>query len=348
MTAKTGSSFTYRHSLCKNYNWKNLSYQEDAHVAFSGIERVIEQAFPAGFLYGLPEFFFDLTLLWLPVEHLHRRVKASADNGYCLPSWSWLGWQGKFGSTPWISGDFSHLVMSRHPQRAEVWGMNIWEEEVWRIEPLIDWVQLGPTEGQERRVRNDFHLWRAHGERKSSRTTGWKSKTTEQGRSFTNASIPGIAFRYPFPLAAKMPPEDEQRTWPPYLPLRSHRALFTIRPYHFDHILDTMVFLSDKTARWAGILFMHCKCQDAPFGEPCELVAVSKGSAKQLPEGGNPYGVIPDLYWDELPKTDDLYEFYNVLWIKWEGDHVVRNGVGRVEKSIWEQQELEPIDTQLH
>ena len=57
--------------------------------------------------------------------------------------------------------------------------------------------------------------------------------------------------------------------------------------------------------------------------------------------------MIADLYWDELLKTDGLYEFYNVLWVKWEGDHVVRNGVGRVEKSIWEEQGLEPIDTQL-
>ena len=50
-------------SQCYNYNWRDLSYQEDAHIAFSGIERIIERSFPAGFLYGLPEFFFDRTLL---------------------------------------------------------------------------------------------------------------------------------------------------------------------------------------------------------------------------------------------------------------------------------------------
>ena len=108
-----------------------------------------------------------------------------------------------------------------------------------------------------------------------------------------------------------------------------------------------MVLLSDTTGRWAGILLWHCDSQEAPFGELCELVAISKGSAKQLP-GGKPDSMIADLYWDALPKTDGLYEFYNVLWIKKEGDHVVREGVGRVEKSIWEQQGLEPIDTQLH
>ena len=324
--------------LCFNYSWRELSYEEDAHVAFSGIERVIERSFPAGFLYGLPEFFFDLTLLWFPGERLERRVKPSADNGYCLSSWSWLGWYGRIVMPPWIGGDTNHLVMSAHSQPVEEF----------RIEPLINWIQVGPTEGQERRVRNDFHLWRARGERKSSRSTGWRSKTTEQGRSYTNASIPGVAFRYPFPLAAKMPPEDEQKTWPPYLRLRSHRAFFTIRPCDFNDMGDSIVLVADRTAGMAGILFVHCGLQDASFGEPCELVAVSKGSVKPLPEGGPTDTVTADLYWDELPKTNGLYEFYNVLWIKWEGDHVVREGVGRVEKSIWEQQKLEPIDTQLH
>ena len=263
--------------LCSNYNSRGLSFQEDAHVAFSGIERVIERAFPAGFLYGLPEFFFDLTLLWVPSAHLDRRVKPSADNGYYLPSWSWLGWQGWFGLFPWVGSTYSiNLAMGSHAETVEGF----------RLEPLIDWVQLGPTKGQERRVQNDFHLWRARGEIKSSDPTGWISETTKQGTSYKNASIPGIAFRYPFPLAADMPPEDEQRTWPPYLRLRSHRALFTIRPCHFDRMSNIMALLMDKTARWAGVLFVYCDSQDALFAEPCELVAVSKGSANQLPEGG--------------------------------------------------------------
>lgn len=325
-------------NMCWEYNWKDLSYQEDAHVAFSGIERVIERYFPAGFLYGLPEFFFDLALLWHSDDPQDRRVKPSTDNGYYLPSWSWLGWQGGVSLTPWIGSTHKNLVMDSPAETAESF----------IIAPLIHWVQFGPTEDKERRVRNDYHLWRAHKEKKSASSTGWESKTTERGTVYTNPSISEMLFRYPFPLPAEMPPEGEQRTWPPYLRLRSHRAFFTIRPCHFDHVPETMVSLADTTGRWAGILFGNCDSQDAPFGEICELVSVSKGSARQLPEGGKPETVIADLYWDELPKTDGLYEFYNVLWVKWEGDHVVREGVGRVEKSIWEQQELEPIDTQLH
>lgn len=55
-----------------------------------------------------------------------------------------------------------------------------------------------------------------------------------------------------------------------------------------------------------------------------------------------------EVYLDRVPTHDEVYEFYNVLWVKWEGNHILREGVGRVEKSIWEQQDLEEMDFELH
>lgn len=323
--------------FCCNYNWRELSFQEDAHVAFSGVERVIERSFPGAFLYGLPEFFFDLTLLWWPNEPVARRVKPSADNGYCLPSWSWLGWHGRTNGTlcnplqSYVRATDTRLIM----------------EEDLRIEPLAQWIQVGPRVGQERKVRNDYHVWRAYGETQCSIPTEWTCQTTEQSTYYTNASVPDVLFRHPLPSAPQMPPEEEQRTWPPYLQLRTHCASFIMKPCKFENVPETMVLLADNTSRWAGVLLLNINSRDAPFDETCELVALSRGSARQVRGDGRPKGVLAELYWDEITKNDGAYDFYNVLWIKREGDYVVREGVGRVEKSVWERQSLEPIDTQL-
>lgn len=323
--------------FCYNYNWRELSFQADTHVAFSGVERVIERSFPAGFLYGLPEFFFDLTLLWWPNEPVTRRVNPSADNGYCLPSWSWLGWHGRVNGTP--GNPIQDYVRATDTQ--------LQKKEDFRVQPLVEWTQVGPQAGQERMIRNHYHIFRTHGEKQSSIPAGWTRKTTGQNTYYTNQTAPDVFFRYPLPPAAELPPEDEQKTWPPYLRLRTHRAFFTMKPCRFENVPETMVLLADDNGRWAGILLLSVDGQNAPFGEPCELVAVSKGSAKQDCESGKPTTMLADLHWQDIPKTDGVYEFYNVLWVKWNDDHVVREGVGRVERSVWEQQKLDSIDTQL-
>ncbi len=42
-----------------------------------------------------------------------------------------------------------------------------------------------------------------------------------------------------------------------------------------------------------------------------------------------------------------LYEWYNVLWVEWSEGIVCSNGVERVEKRVWETQELEWIELTL-
>lgn len=46
---------------------------------------------------------------------------------------------------------------------------------------------------------------------------------------------------------------------------------------------------------------------------------------------------FPEYYLKNITNTDGVLEFYNVLFIKWQDGYVVREGVGRVEKSVWEQ-----------
>lgn len=50
---------------------------------------------------------------------------------------------------------------------------------------------------------------------------------------------------------------------------------------------------------------------------------------------------------DERPKNGFWYEFYNVLWIFQDRGIAYRKGIGRVQKNIWESQEVEKLDVVL-
>jgi hypothetical protein len=72
-------------------------------------------------------------------------------------------------------------------------------------------------------------------------------------------------------------------------------------------------------------------------GTPCELVAISEGSAKR--DHTNEYdpdrpSVQPFREMDRVPALEKLekYSFYNVLWIEWIGGIAYIQAAGRVLK----------------
>jgi len=56
---------------------------------------------------------------------------------------------------------------------------------------------------------------------------------------------------------------------------------------------------------------------------------------------------LDELSLSEHPKVSDVYEYYNVLWIKWGNGVAYRHGLGRVLKSVWEAQGLETVEVVL-
>ncbi|KAL9079847.1 MAG: hypothetical protein Q9157_001303 [Trypethelium eluteriae] len=327
--------------LCQRYNPKQFTFQEDVYVAFSGIQRAMEKSFPGGFLYGLPEFFFDFMLLWWPCESIKRRRIACGQHGHPLPSWSWLGWEGQIVAAP-------HDPWEDYVKLADPDDFNVGVSEDYRIYPLVKWMQVGEKQGQPREVRNHYHVWREKAWGASELPPGWTRIENKREKSFTLEHVPDMLFKYPLPSVDSLPPDDLQWMWPPFLHLQSKRAFFKTMTTTLPNADPMFLFIADDDDRPAGIIFSNSSHPNLRKSEPCELVAISRGTAKQNPECADMPGSTIDLYWDELRKHDGFYEFYNVLWIKWEGDHVVREGVGRIEKSVWEMQTLEEIDTQLH
>ena len=68
---------------------RNLSFEEDFERAFAGAQHGIGSRFPGKLVHGLPQFFFDICLLWLPGRENHQKRRTKH------PSWSWTGWTGK-------------------------------------------------------------------------------------------------------------------------------------------------------------------------------------------------------------------------------------------------------------
>jgi hypothetical protein len=108
--------------------------------------------------------------------------------------------------------------------------------------------------------------------------------------------------------------------------------------------------LRDKYGKWVGYMNFHDKdavdalpkFNKALFtGHSLELVAISRGYALLKRGSNNRMGL------EEYLKVSGIYEYYNVLWIKWEYGVAYRDGLGRVLKSVWEAQDLETVEVVL-
>ena len=64
---------------------------------------------------------------------------------------------------------------------------------------------------------------------------------------------------------------------------------------------------------------------------PCDIVAISRGFA----------------FTEPMPFEEEVYTFYNVLWVKWEDGIAYRRGIGRVSKDAWEELPKEDINLVL-
>lgn len=335
--------------LVCQYNSRALTFPTDAQAAFAGVERTLEGSFPAGFIFGLPEFFFDAALLWQPAQPMRRRAGANGDFAEnTLPSWSWLGWEGPLDITAWYPG-MDYLDRRTNRSTGYVAKRNIH----WEVSPLVDWVQLGFWPGAERRIRNNYHIWRRTGKSKSSRLPpGWKLHRGEGGEFYKCSAVQPdrVVFRYPLPAVDQMPPRID-RSWPPHLRLRSRLGRFNIVDVVSSRSAMMVVLLADGRGQRAGTLTLNVSKNHspAPIGQVVDLVAISKGRAangRPTPKR-KPYEFVEELDLPDIPKRGGSYLFYNVLWVKWIDDYVVREGLGRVEQSIWERHPLEKVDVQL-
>lgn len=369
--------------LIGNYNRRQLSFVSDTRAAFAGIESIIAPSFPGGFCYGLPEFFFDVALLWQPSRPMARRTTASGSgdgDGY-LPSWSCFGWHGSPDPLSYAAGE-DYIASIEDGARLRQTSLS--------LVPLVRWVQLGPlgeAEGggrdagrRERRIESRYHVWREVAATDvaselsemyhTALAHGWRLQNGEGGPWYSHPTAEGAKFKYPVPMppapqqqAHSVPSPPPHASWPPLLRLRSKCAMFgigeAVRGLDMRQVL--CVAIRDvSSSRWAGVLRLNqpliAKVGDLPqhtyysprHGECCELVAISQGSASN---DADESAYLEEWNISERPGLDggdECYRFYNVLWIQREADGcVTRKALGRVEMSVWDVQDLKDIDVVL-
>ncbi|KAK4178059.1 heterokaryon incompatibility protein-domain-containing protein [Triangularia setosa] len=105
-----------------------FTYSEDVHDAFAGAGNHFAATFPGGLISGLPGgSFFDAALLWQPYSPMERRVASQKiqKGEEVLPSWSWLTFRGNVQSESWAAG-WSYFVASQ-------------QEGGWQVIPTVKW-----------------------------------------------------------------------------------------------------------------------------------------------------------------------------------------------------------------
>lgn len=348
--------------LIYNYNKRELRYDEDALPAISGVLSMVSRSFTGGFLYGIPEMFFDRVLGWRALLH-HRNLRRRKRNESTeprdakfsesgLPSWSWVGWDG-FVSIDFYREEAMRFYPDRFPKRIS--------ETI----PIAEWFTSDSpnTPKEKRRWIRPTWFERRDGFKDFSRPLppGWTRhdmpKTIKEELRlypdgcdkyfFTHDS--GTSWFYPFPVT-----EIDEST-PPFVPAQS-RYLFceTKRARLWSCQVGEegdflIASLENDAGRLVGELYLHSWDDLAYFpertsvlrnqpGMPVEVVAINKSQVhSKMPRG--------DVSSHGLPSVS--YHTYTVLWVEWKDGVAYRRASGEVNGDEWERLDLETVSLVL-
>jgi hypothetical protein len=371
--------------LLEKFAVRSLSYPCDSLNAFSGISSFLQEFFPDGFLFGLPEMWFDIALLWQPKEPLRDRIELSKQSNLAhpdLPSWSWARWQGQMNLEMWNA---AAECLPRFPN--EAFGV--------RIHPIVLWNKTSTASRGSLLVSNSFASMRKYSTRRDLiPPQGWSRRTILDHRGvsstdhfFHNNVDDNTGFSYPIPLssAVRRPKMADDSLWVPYISGRVTRAFFVIGDRIESNTgLDSCYWvrlLSRRNGVRAGVLCLNTadctrkpeelkEFQDSDGGElnpkrksmngdsklEIELIAISRAEHQWIAHDRSKINSLDAWEIQQAVKQQqgihgimEMYEYYNVMWIQKTGlgdGSVKRRALGRVHRSIWEQ-EFDELDVIL-
>jgi hypothetical protein len=353
------------------YNQRELSFPEDAFAAFAGVQSMLERNHADRFLYGLPEFWFDITLNWTPSSHegIVRRVPSEQHRSfrqpYQLPSWSWLGWAGQVA----FPADAGLRMNDRYPNPCFTVPV-----ATWYTTPI-------PSSTDRRTIGSGWYKHRLLVRDTSAiLPNGWKRiwmddedlKKLALGKGIVPDCLleqqyyfkhdkAKLKYRYPFPTSLPYRGEQEApslRT--AYLFARTERAYMcgqTISPTRVRYKRDGYSFsmwLIRSNGQHVGYIQLHnSKDMDAfgPSESPrsMELVATCKGYTANVSVVGEDWNVFPNEEGANEQRRIGRHLFrtpkacYFVLWIEWIDGVAYRKASGAVAAEAWEQDKEEDL-----
>ena len=157
MRIESGPDLAQFDRLVFEYSHKNLTYQGDAMRAFSAILTSLAPCFPGNFLFGLPEFYFNIALLWKGHKGQTRRIE--------FPSWSWLGWKG----TSEFNCELLESFLYPYYETRSVLCNN--------HKPLVRWLKEDARTRKLKQVEESYYDWQSYtNDLHRDPPSGWRRK----------------------------------------------------------------------------------------------------------------------------------------------------------------------------
>lgn len=330
--------------LLSEYNYRQLTYPEDALPGISGLLALLSRSFEGGFLFGLPETCFDSALMWRTsssVERTRREDSGRTNLFDCaspLPSWSWISW--------------------------ECFAMEIVREETFQVRlrgcrttPITQWyTHATPDAAVKRPIQaNWFRLVEKFKESGYEVPEGWTREEYDEtkhnpgqhkGRDpphglgkyvYRPVDVPDQYFWLPVPkrtVDETAEPFNPPQT--PYISCRTWRGWFSAARIPNSKFSDHQISyerhkleagLLDRQGNYCGHLDLHTKDDIALFPEAdsdvdfkVELVAICRG--------------------EEIGGENR----YCVLWVEWVDGVAYRKASGMVNEDAWDEHGVEEVD----
>lgn len=302
--------------MVKLFNSRSLSFEADAHDAFSAVLQVMSRQFEHGFHYGVPEVALDIGLLWETKQPCPRR------SGF--PSWSWLGRAGSIS--------MNHLMSSAWPGiRPTSFHGGMRKGVSPTIAPVHQYHKI-KRDGSTVLVINSFNSYEAS----DMRCKGWKRDSL----GWTHPEVTEVIFDHPFPRPTG-PTFADMRDWTTHLTFSTTSCFLECKTgFKEDDDVNRLLpnerslRIIDKAGNWMGVLEPDDECPT----KACQFISMS------ILDVGGLFYFLSEL---SQSRRASGYRCYNVLWIEWEEGIAYRRGIGRIEAQAWERQHLEHIDVVL-
>ncbi|CAM1507489.1 Fc.00g071300.m01.CDS01 [Cosmosporella sp. VM-42] len=343
----------YHEFISGGYCHRDFTYEEDCLPALSGILNLITRRFGHGFLYGIPEAFFDFLLIWIPnLGSLQRRKPSAVSGGTSiLPSWSRISWK---GSSNISGGSYEYIVQSQHVLTRHDFA------------PVVDWYTGAEPTGPWRRIRPYWYENVQNARNPEwEPPTGWSKKRVNELKLkeikdrgacecpeglgdyiFTHPLLPKTEFWCPIPIfQAAEEAGSNFATNTPYLSCQAQRIRAAPNekkplPEHFGRSpgLGFINTGGDTVGSlWPDTEETRLEAEAAIGCAPqIELVAIMKAERadqryvlKSDPATNRMDGWIRPIYW--------------ALWVGWEDGIAYRKGVAEIHRSFWDDQVQESV-----
>lgn len=353
------------------YNSRELTYDEDALAAITGLLTALSRTFEGGFLYGLPEMMIDCALAWQPQwpsTNMRRRQTTGRPSrinfaATDLPSWSWVAWQGMFNH--------------RHGEANRInWSLRYIEETT----PITEWYTSSTPSGKPRRKIQStwFEKRESRKDVNAALPEGWtRLAAPEIGDDALLYPSGDDALLYPdgcgkFVYQHHGMPDKQCDTWyypfdvpevdestPGNMPeqtrylfcktwkvsMWSHRTIdtrfgdnhvLTLRNGPHEPDIGKLHLQTDEQLEsWPAPVANDASPGGRDTGKTIDLVAINQcvHYAKTFNEDRRCYG--PPLKREER---------MSVLWVEWEHGVAHRLACGWVEKGAWDSLAQEEVD----